>query len=60
MATLATLGVTGVIEFPPAGTLVGLVKRELKSVATLPIKTPADLETVADFVAEHGTPDTSS
>ena len=30
MRTLADLGVTGVIELPPAGTLAGLVKRELK------------------------------
>jgi [acyl-carrier-protein] S-malonyltransferase len=29
MRTLADLGVTGVIELPPAGTLAGLVKREL-------------------------------
>jgi len=54
MATLARLGVTGVIEFPPAGTLTGLIKRELKGVATLAIKTPNDLAAVADFVTEHG------
>lgn len=58
MATLAGLGVTGAIEFPPAGTLVGLVKRELKAVATLAIKTPADLAAATDFVAEHGATDT--
>jgi [acyl-carrier-protein] S-malonyltransferase len=54
MATLAHLGVTGVIEFPPAGTLVGLVKRELKGVATLAVKMPDDLDTAAAFLAEHG------
>ena len=44
MATLRDLGVTALIELPPAGTLVGLVKRELKGVATLALKTPDDLE----------------
>ena len=57
MATLATLGVTGVIEFPPAGALTGLVKRQLKGVATLAVKTPDDLPVVADFIAEHGVAD---
>jgi [acyl-carrier-protein] S-malonyltransferase len=53
MATLSHLGVTGVLEFPPAGTLVGLAKRELKGVATLAVKTPDDLDGAAAFIAEH-------
>ena len=53
MQTLRTLGVTGVLELPPAGTLVGLVKRDLKGVATMALKTPADLDKAADFVADH-------
>jgi [acyl-carrier-protein] S-malonyltransferase len=53
MATLSALGVTGVVEFPPAGTLTGLVKRELKGVATLAVKTPDDLAKVTEFIAEH-------
>jgi len=53
MATLAHMGVTGVLELPPAGTLVGLVKRELKGVATLALKTPKDLDAVTGFFAEH-------
>jgi [acyl-carrier-protein] S-malonyltransferase len=53
MATLSHLGVTGVLEFPPAGTLVGLVKRELKGVATLALRTPDDLDAAAAFIAEH-------
>jgi [acyl-carrier-protein] S-malonyltransferase len=56
MATLSAMGVTGVLEFPPAGTLTGLVKRELKTVATLAVRTPADLDAVGEFIAEHGTP----
>lgn len=54
MAGLAALGVTGVLELPPAGTLVGLVKRELKGVATMALKTPDDLDAAAAFIAEHG------
>ena len=53
MATFSRLGVTGVIELPPAGALVGLVKRELKGVATLGLKTPDDLDRAAEFIAEH-------
>lgn len=46
MRRLAGLGVTGTVELPPAGTLTGLVRRELKgSVTTLvALKTPANLE----------------
>lgn len=58
LATLRDLGVTGVLELPPAGTLVGLVKRELKGVATMALKTPDDLDAAAAFIAEHaGAPD---
>jgi len=53
MATLAHMGVTGVLELPPAGTLVGLVKREVKGVATLALKSPQDLDAVTGFFAEH-------
>mgnify|MGYP001173889300 CR=1 FL=1 len=53
MATLRELGVTGVIELPPAGTLVGLVKRELRGTATLALNTPDDLDTAAGLIAEH-------
>jgi len=53
MQTLAGLGVTGVLELPPAGTLVGLVKRDLKGVATMALKTPADLDAAAVFAADH-------
>ncbi len=53
MATLAGLGVTAVIELAPAGTLTGLVKRELKGTKTLAVKSPDDLDAVAALVAEH-------
>jgi [acyl-carrier-protein] S-malonyltransferase len=41
--------VTGIIEFPPAGTLTGIAKREVKGVPTHPIKTPADLDGLTEF-----------
>jgi len=54
MATLRELGVTAVIELPPAGALVGLVKRELKGTATLALRTPDDLDAAAALIAQHG------
>lgn len=53
MAQLAALGVTGVIELTPAGTLTGLVKRELDGVATLNVKTPDDIAKARAFLEEH-------
>ncbi|GAA2349557.1 malonyl CoA-acyl carrier protein transacylase [Saccharopolyspora halophila] len=50
MATLADRGVDAVVEFPPAGTLAGLVRRELKGVKTVALKTPADLDKVAELI----------
>ena len=42
------------IELPPAGTLVGLVKRDLKgSAATVALKTPDDLARGRDLITEH-------
>jgi [acyl-carrier-protein] S-malonyltransferase len=53
MQTMRALGVTGVLELPPSGALVGLVKRDLKGVATMALKSPADLENAVAFTAEH-------
>lgn len=53
MATLRGLGVTAVIELPPAGALVGLVRRELKGTATLALKTPDDLDKAVELIREH-------
>jgi [acyl-carrier-protein] S-malonyltransferase len=50
-ATMRELGVTALIELPPAGTLVGLARRELKGVRTLALRTPDDLDAAADLVA---------
>ncbi len=57
MRTLADLGVTGVIELPPAGTLAGLVKRELKGAGApeiVTLNTPDDLRAARDLIARHG------
>jgi len=42
--TLRGLNTSAIIEFPPAGALTGIAKRELRGVATHAVKTPADLD----------------
>jgi len=56
MSTMRDLGVTGLIEVPPAGTLAGLAKRALPDVEVVALKTPADLEAARSLVERHGTP----
>ncbi len=41
--------ITAIIEFPPAGALAGIAKRELRGVPTHAVKTPADLDELAEF-----------
>ncbi len=54
LATMAERGVDAIVEFPPAGALVGLAKRELKGVPTVALKTPAELDTVLGHLGtEH-------
>jgi len=53
MKTMADLGVTALIELPPAGTLTGLARRALPGVAQLAIKTPEQLDAARDLIAEH-------
>ena len=57
MRTLHDLGVTGVIELPPAGTLAGLLKRELRDAGApeiVTLNTPADLPAAQELIARHG------
>ena len=56
MQTMGELGVTAVIEIPPAGALTGLVKRALPGVQTLAVKTPDDLPAAWKLINEHGRP----
>jgi [acyl-carrier-protein] S-malonyltransferase len=54
MQGMAGLGVTVLIELPPAGTLTGLARRALPDVKTLALKTPGDLEQAREMLAaEH-------
>jgi [acyl-carrier-protein] S-malonyltransferase len=55
MRTMGELGVTAVIEIPPAGTLTGLIKRALPGVQTLAVKTPDDLDEAWAMIAAHTT-----
>jgi [acyl-carrier-protein] S-malonyltransferase len=57
MGSLIDLGVTAVIELPPAGTLAGLLKRQFRGgqgpeIVTL--NTPEDLPAARDLIARHG------
>jgi [acyl-carrier-protein] S-malonyltransferase len=45
--TIRKLNTSAIVEFPPAGALTGIAKRELRGVATHAVKTPADLDGVA-------------
>jgi [acyl-carrier-protein] S-malonyltransferase len=47
--SIRTRAVTAIVEFPPAGTLVGIAKRELRGVPTHAVKIPADLDGLAEL-----------
>ncbi|MGV0635301.1 ACP S-malonyltransferase [Mycolicibacillus trivialis] len=47
--TLRDRGVTALAEFPPAGTLTGIAKRELRGVPARAIKAPSDLDEVGQL-----------
>jgi [acyl-carrier-protein] S-malonyltransferase len=53
MATMAELGVTGLLELPPAGTLTGIAKRNLKGVELFSLNTPDQLDDAREFVRAH-------
>ncbi len=53
MQTMETLGVTAMIELPPAGTLTGLAKRGLRGIQLVSLKTPDDLDAAIALLAEH-------
>ncbi|MFI1578801.1 ACP S-malonyltransferase [Embleya sp. NPDC020630] len=56
METMKDLGVTGLIEVTPAGTLTALAKRAMPGVETVALKTPDDLEAARKLVEAHGGP----
>jgi [acyl-carrier-protein] S-malonyltransferase len=47
--TMRQNNVTAIVEFPPAGTLAGIAKRELRGVPTHAVKSPADLDGLAEL-----------
>ena len=53
METLKSLGVTGVIELPPAGTLVGLLKRAASEIESFALKSADDLDAAREFAERH-------
>jgi [acyl-carrier-protein] S-malonyltransferase len=55
MQTMADLGITGLLEMPPAGTLTGIAKRGLPGVETFALKTPDQLDEARAFVDNYGT-----
>lgn len=51
MATMAARGVRATVELPPAGTLTGLVRRELKDADRVALKSPDHLDAAAELFA---------
>jgi [acyl-carrier-protein] S-malonyltransferase len=54
METFREIGITGLIEIPPAGTLASLAKRALPGVEVVTVRTPADLAAARELVEQHG------
>lgn len=53
METMTGLGVTALIELPPAGTLTGIARRAMRGVEQLALKTPDDLDAARALIAGH-------
>jgi len=60
LAAMADLGVTGLLEMPPAGTLTGIARRNLKGVEVFALNTPDQVEGAMEFVRRHGGPVSAS
>jgi [acyl-carrier-protein] S-malonyltransferase len=54
METMLDLGVTGMLEMPPAGTLTGIARRAMKGVDTFALKSPDQLTEAREFCEKHG------
>jgi [acyl-carrier-protein] S-malonyltransferase len=53
MRTMTSIGVSALIELPPAGTLAGLARRALPGIQAFALKVPADLDAARALIAEH-------
>jgi [acyl-carrier-protein] S-malonyltransferase len=60
MKSMTGLGVSALIELPPAGTLTGLARRALPGVQLKALKTPDDLAAARSLIGEHGQSDADS
>lgn len=56
LEAMEDLGVTGILEMPPAGTLTGIAKRALPGVETFAFKSPDLLDDARAFCDKHGEP----
>ncbi|TIC83813.1 ACP S-malonyltransferase [Nocardioides sp. GY 10113] len=58
LETMTDLGVTGILELPPSGTLAGIAKRYFRGgpqpVETLALGGPDQLDAAREFCAKHG------
>ena len=52
-AKMVEMGVTGMLELAPGGTLCGIAKKEIPSVETFAIKSPDDIQSANDFIRKH-------
>jgi [acyl-carrier-protein] S-malonyltransferase len=52
MGTLAQLGIAGLVELAPGGTLAGLAKRGMRGVKAVALKTPDDLDAARGLLVD--------
>jgi len=53
MQTMTQMGVTGLLELPPSGTLTGIAKRNMTGVEVFALNTPDQLAEARAFVERH-------
>ncbi|WP_433605265.1 ACP S-malonyltransferase [Prescottella agglutinans] len=51
-ASLRAAQVSAIAELPPAGTLIGIAKREMRGTPTVPLKEPGDLSALTEFTED--------
>lgn len=57
METMVSLGVTGLLELPPSGTLTGIAKRNMKGVELFSLNSPDELDDARAFCNNHAESD---
>lgn len=56
LETMQRMGVTGLLEMPPAGSLTGIARRALPGVETFALNTPDELDAARSFADRHAGP----